>query len=1061
MDPFNEPDPHEEPNHAQLNEALAVSEVADVVEPDPPARSDAPLQISAVQDEPSLEHENPAEDQATSLALEPPQSSSIPVPDAPLDSPRDPLPSANTVLQENPAPTYHWASSRPDYAEPLAPLSRPASASVVKLAPFKVDLPEEIIDKFSRGQTPTGVSIVQGTIARPGSGAPGAPVRLPPLRVGGDPAIDEVDHDEDEAIMDADNPLMSRVQAALNKQLTTQLEKLDVEIREKAKAFKKAIKKREDIGVSLYNLQQQLVRLQAMLESADDSCNTMRRYREESERNQKSVTAQYEEEQIKWQAHQKKLEQHKQELEKVARTLRQVDVYNDELSGQIKVAKRTTLKAEEDIRRQEAEKKRQDYFINHLTEQLRSLQERRALYETQLVTQQRETKAATDTLQEAATEMEAIQFEKKQLLHQWKSTLIALQRREQSLEASMTQISKHEDQLTNMTGEINGFKHSLHRTQEENETLTLLLNRLEGEVEHLKRLIAGVSESRNRLHETYMMFSKTLAQTEQELSQVLQERQALQLEMSAVTKHTTQVVAATQKLESEIAEQLQMQLSIEKGSQGAAKDSGKVRQQMHARAAAIATTQNELSAISLENLSVMGRISGLRSRVAEVDKEMRDMNDLIEKYELEIRRGNDEVGKKQGEMDALNKKWEMFLAKNLDESVGPLEATIHSLSKSVAEKEKECAQLQQYWLRCQNELVGMTKKTADLEDEIEDLKMRRTVLTRRKMVVNSQFDTELQEIREHQRNIRALQNEMVKINTLLSKHANVQAQLEENNLGLEQEFRAKLKRAELDAIHLQDEVERLTEERERALAGILESERQLMLWEKKIQLAKETQAALDPTVGATEIRDMTAEIHRMKLRYASLLKVQEKLIVEMEKSVERRESISIRTKTRGRGGGQAALEKLIAELNKKLRMTANDVKECENEVVALRQSRQRVESKLGESQVSIQELTARETSLLEQVQQLSGEKQVDMTKTLLLQKQTRRYTELLEGRYVSLSKSIDERTVDAGKMKDRLLAVDTVAKALESEFGENVKEIMVPIRRILDEIALPLTTTLV
>ena len=33
------------------------------------------------------------------------------------------------------------------------------------------------------------------------------------------------------------------------------------------------------------------------------------------------------------------------------------------------------------------------------------------------------------------------------------------------------------------------------------------------------------------------------------------------------------------------------------------------------------------------------------------------------------------------------------------------------------------------------------------------------------------------------------------------------------------------------------------------LDDIMETERQLLLWEKKIQLEKETQAALDPEVG--------------------------------------------------------------------------------------------------------------------------------------------------------------------------------------------------------------------
>ena len=68
----------------------------------------------------------------------------------------------------------------------------------------------------------------------------------------------------------------------------------------------------------------------------------------------------------------------------------------------------------------------------------------------------------------------------------------------------------------------------------------------------------------------------------------------------------------------------------------------------------------------------------------------------------------------------------------------------------------------------------------------------------------------------------------------------------------------------------------------------------MMLWEKKIQLTKETQAALDPNIGSTEIRDMKLEIHRMKLRLKGLLRLQEKMIVEMEKAVYRREYIQMK-----------------------------------------------------------------------------------------------------------------------------------------------------------------------
>jgi 16S rRNA C1402 (ribose-2'-O) methylase RsmI len=127
------------------------------------------------------------------------------------------------------------------------------------------------------------------------------------------------------------------------------------------------------------------------------------------------------------------VEQHQADLDKISKSLKQVDLYNEEIRSKILVAKRTTLKAEKDILQKELEKKRQDFFIDNLTEKLRTLQEKKSTYEAQLLIQQRETQATRATLQEAATEMEAIQFEKRQLLHQWKSSLIALSRRDEML----------------------------------------------------------------------------------------------------------------------------------------------------------------------------------------------------------------------------------------------------------------------------------------------------------------------------------------------------------------------------------------------------------------------------------------------------------------------------------------------------------------------------------------------------------------------------------------------------------------------------------------------------
>ena len=53
----------------------------------------------------------------------------------------------------------------------------------------------------------------------------------------------------------------------------------------------------------------------------------------------------------------------------------------------------------------------------------------------------------------------------------------------------------------------------------------------------------------------------------------------------------------------------------------------------------------------------------------------------------------------------------------------------------------------------------------------------------------------------------------------------------------------------------------------------MESERQILLWERKIQLEKEMQVTLDPDVGQNELQELKKEIHRMELRLEDLRKV--------------------------------------------------------------------------------------------------------------------------------------------------------------------------------------------
>jgi ribosomal 50S subunit-recycling heat shock protein len=136
----------------------------------------------------------------------------------------------------------------------------------------------------------------------------------------------------------------------------------------------------------------------------------------------------------------------REDLEKTSRTVKQLEIYKLELESSLKVTKRSTKKAEQDILDLELEKKRQDFRIDDMMDNLRRLQEKKDLIQRQIKTQQRDTRTLNEMTMDVGTEIDVlfyssifngqvVQFEKKQLMQQWKSSLINLEKREETLKS--------------------------------------------------------------------------------------------------------------------------------------------------------------------------------------------------------------------------------------------------------------------------------------------------------------------------------------------------------------------------------------------------------------------------------------------------------------------------------------------------------------------------------------------------------------------------------------------------------------------------------------------------
>jgi predicted nucleic acid-binding Zn-ribbon protein len=93
------------------------------------------------------------------------------------------------------------------------------------------------------------------------------------------------------------------------------------------------------------------------------------------------------------------------------------------MKGEIATTRRAAYNVEEGVVNLEREKKEQDLLIDTMNEEIKRLNDNKALYQAQLISQREETAAARDTLAEASNEIDKVIMAKKTLLSDWKTSI--------------------------------------------------------------------------------------------------------------------------------------------------------------------------------------------------------------------------------------------------------------------------------------------------------------------------------------------------------------------------------------------------------------------------------------------------------------------------------------------------------------------------------------------------------------------------------------------------------------------------------------------------------------
>ncbi|BFZ02980.1 hypothetical protein BsWGS_06019 [Bradybaena similaris] len=849
---------------------------------------------------------------------------------------------------------------------------------------------------------------------------------------------ENIENETDLVVLDPDHPLMKRFQAALNAHLTKLNEKIALELRDLEESLRMTKKEREDLGVELYGIQQELAKFQMILEQKHDQVAQIKHTRLKKEQDLTNVRALYKDSQIIVNKERKKGSELQTEVENLALKLFYMENAKKDVRSDIAIMKQAAGKIESVVARAEMTKQKQDIYVDRLVEKVDKLKEEIAMYVAQIAAQSEETKSAKESLMEAYMEIETIELEKKELYHKWTSSLIGMRRRDEAHAAMQTALDQQEQHILSQIREIEGYKKSILREQEQNEKLTFILSKTEREIEWAKKHMAQVQAKHEALKVDYNMYSRMLQETEQALSRALADKNLRISEVTSLRKLIEQEYAARVKLEDEIMDRMRAQLTLEKASQYSKKLTKKTRERTKHLEQEIADSENLIASSSLETVNIRTRIERLKKILADLDFKISEQNAIITKSEVEIVKRNAVIERKQNQVDVINKKLTALINAAGGIELGPLEIQVNALNKAIETRSQEVMELQQLWLKQQTYLVKLCENREKESKQLIACKREMTIISQKKIRTENEIEREHSEISTIERNIRNMRNDIIKLNSLLHKEKNVGAELEEGNILMENAFISGLKDAELESIQLQARLDGIKEEKERLLNSLVEAERQIMLWEKKTQLARETRAAVDYEVGQGEMRAMRSEIHRMQVRYTQLMKQQEKMIQDMEKAVSRRDTIVTRgdaqSKLKKNTVTKGTFERQMGELRKKIKQTINEANACDNEIQKLRDLQQSMSEKLEEKQINCQQLQGISDTLDGDIERSLEIKQKNLSELLARQQKTKYYQQVKEGKYTMLCKTPAALELETQKQESRLQALTAIVDRLNSEF---------------------------
>eukprot|EP01029_Cantina_marsupialis_P027878 TRINITY_DN774120_c0_g1_i1.p1 TRINITY_DN774120_c0_g1~~TRINITY_DN774120_c0_g1_i1.p1 ORF type:complete len:867 (-),score=347.93 TRINITY_DN774120_c0_g1_i1:177-2777(-) len=735
-------------------------------------------------------------------------------------------------------------------------------------------------------------------------------------------------------------------------------------------------------------------------------------------------------------------EQSQRELDALNQMVLTVERYADEVESEVLVGKRAAHKSEDALRELELQTKRRDFRLADIKQENMRKKEEITATAKNIEYQKKQISQFDEMLAEVNINRENLNFEKKQVMIQWKSSLNDLSKRNDALDAIKKVTEEQSEKGKALESELEGTKMDIRKSQEENERLNETLDKLETDARRVDEQSVQLEETLEVLMERHSLFKKSADTTEKNIGVLESQVESLRELVSQGQTGRQHIDRQRREIEQQILVEQSQKVTANKAATNLMKETTATRDNIHKKELEIATLENERARIVVDSLNTEAHNEALRQSSNNIKREIELKATESKAREVEIDQNNTTIEKAILFVERLNRKLEKLTSGDAEENLGPMEAQIHNLKKLKKQSVQECEDLKRRWLKTQSEWVKQSDNTENVKQKIRNLEAEGSVLDakiRRQELHITQQERMLNEIKNEENN---LQRSFARINADTSRQneEGQRAASEYNNM--QDVFTEELKSKQRDVVEKELIIKEQETKNEEIVSEVIELEKEVHALEKNIKLEKEMQEAMDPSIGQAELAEMNKEIHRMELRLTALKAEKRKLDTAQTHVMDRmlRKIVKVRTNGGGNGKGNhsANKEKSLtnAQLQAQIKNAMKEIDITENKLEKTKTERDEallaLESMAGEIEKIRQDQEQERIisqELMDDLKKTMYAKQVYVDTTQKYKNTITRYNDLAKGEMEHIGQYQIEEVANAlehyEKMRQRIVDVTT------------------------------------